>query len=50
MRYVLLVFLTESIITKVLINNGKMLFFIRCMTNFKKLSIFELLCINYNPN
>ncbi len=27
-----------------------MLFFIRCMTNIKKLSIFELLCISYNPN
>lgn len=27
-----------------------MMFFVSCMTNFKKLSIFELLCINYSPN
>jgi hypothetical protein len=42
--------LNKTCYTKILINYGNIVFFVRCMTYFKKLSNFELLCLNFSPN
>ena len=42
--------INKSCYTKILINYGNTVFFVRCMTYFKKLYNFELLCINFSKN